>query len=142
MAEIDFYVLEGSPPPDPRQFVCRLVDTVYRRGAEVHVHVADEAAARRLDEQLWTYAPGAFVPHRVAGSAGRAPVWIDWRAPQQPGEVLLTLTDEVPHFFSGFRRVLELVPGDPAGRTAARARYRFYRERGYRLRQHRLGGGA
>ena len=36
MAEIDFYVLEGSPPPDPRQFVCRLVDTVYRRGAEVH----------------------------------------------------------------------------------------------------------
>lgn len=142
MAEIDFYVLDGSPPPEPQQFVCRLLDTVYRRGAEVHVHVSDEAAARRLDEQLWTYAPGAFVPHRLAGSVGRAPVWIDWRAPQRPGEVLLTLTDEVPHFFSGFRRVLELVPGDPAGRTAARARYRFYRERGYPLRQHRLGGGA
>jgi DNA polymerase-3 subunit chi len=132
MAEIDFYVLDGSPPPEPQQFVCRLLDTVCRRGAEVHVHVADEAAAHRLDEQLWTFAPGAFVPHRLAGSAGRAPVWIDWRAPQRPGEVLLTLTDEVP----------ELVPGDPAGRTAARARYRFYRERGYPLRQHRLGGGA
>jgi DNA polymerase-3 subunit chi len=69
-------------------------------------------------------------------------VWIGWQPPAQPGEVLLTLTDEVPHFFSGFRRVLELVPAEEPARERARARYRFYRERGYRLRQHKLGGAA
>lgn len=142
MAEIDFYVLEGATAPDPRVFACRLIETVFRRGAEVHVHVADEAAARALDERLWSFMPGSFVPHRLVGSAGRAPVWIGWQPPEQPGEVLLTLTDEVPHFFSGFRRVLELVPADPSGRERARERYRFYRERGYPLRQHTLGGGT
>jgi DNA polymerase-3 subunit chi len=48
----------------------------------------------------------------------------------------------VPHFFSGFRRVLELVPAKEPARERARARYRFYRERGYKLRQHTLGGAA
>lgn len=142
MAEIDFYVLQGAPPPDPQQFACRLLDTVYRRGLEVHVHVADEAAARALDERLWSFDAGAFLPHRVVGTAGRAPVWIGWQPPVQPGEVLLNLAGEVPHFFSGFRRVLELVPADPTGRERARQRYRFYRERGYPLRQHTLGGSA
>lgn len=142
MTEIDFYVLDGTPPPDAQLFACRLLETVVRRGAEVHVHVADEAAAHALDERLWSFSAGSFVPHRLIGSTGRAPVWIGWQPPAQPGEVLLTLTDEVPHFFSGFRRVLELVPADAAGRARARERYRFYRERGYPLRQHKLGGGA
>ncbi|MDD3649872.1 DNA polymerase III subunit chi [Immundisolibacter sp.] len=142
MTEIDFYVLDGTPPPDAQLFACRLLETVVRRGAKVHVHVADEAAAHALDECLWSFSAGSFVPHRLVGSAGRAPVWIGWQPPAQPGEVLLTLTDEVPHFFSGFRRVLELVPADEPGRARARERYRFYRERGYRLRQHKLGGGA
>ncbi len=142
MAEVDFYVLDGASPPDSQQFVCRLLDTVHRRGLAVHVHVADESAARALDERLWSFNAGSFLPHRVMGTAGRAPVWIGWQPPEQPGEVLLNLTDEVPHFFSGFRRVLELVPADPPGRARARVRYRFYRERGYPLRQHTLGGGV
>lgn len=142
MTEIDFYVLDGDPPPDAQLFACRLLETVVRRGAQVHVHVADEAAAHALDERLWSFSAGSFVPHRLVGSAGRAPVWIGWQPPAQPGEVLLTLTDEVPHFFSGFRRVLELVPADAAGRAQARERYRFYRERGYPLRQHKLAGAA
>lgn len=142
MAEVDFYVLAGDRSPDPQQFVCRLLDTVHRRGGEVHVHVADEAAAHALDARLWSFNAGSFVPHRLVGATGRAPVWIGWQPPAQPGEVLLNLSDEVPHFFSGFRRVLELVPSDPPGRERARTRYRFYRERGYPLRQHTLGGGA
>ncbi len=142
MAEIDFYVLDGAPPPDAALFTCRLLETVVRRGADVHVHVADEATARALDERLWSFSAGSFVPHRLVGSAGRAPVWIGWQPPAQPGEVLLTLTDEVPYFFSGFRRVLELVPAEEPARERARARYRFYRERGYKLRQHTLGGSA
>lgn len=142
MAEVDFYVLQGEAAPEPQQFACRLLDTVYRRGLEVHVHVSGPQAARDLDDRLWSFSAGAFVPHRVVGSAGRAPVWIGWEAPAQPGEVLLNLSEEVPLFFSGFRRVLELVPAHGDGLRRARERYRFYRERGYPLRQHKLGGGA
>ena len=72
MAEVDFYVLAGDRSPDPQQFVCRLLDTVHRRGGEVHVHVADEAAAPALDARLWSFNTGwwARPVGRRCGSAG------------------------------------------------------------------------
>jgi DNA polymerase-3 subunit chi len=53
-----------------------------------------------------------------------------------PAEVLVNLHPEPPPFFSRFERLAEIVAADDDALAAGRARYRFYRERGYELRQH------
>ena len=58
--------------------------------------------------------------------------------PADEHDVLVNLSDGVPPFFSRFDRVAELVGGDETARAAARARYRFYQDRGYSLETHKL----
>lgn len=53
-------------------------------------------------------------------------------------DVLINLSDTVPVFFSRFRRTLEVVGGSETARDNSRARYRFYKSRGYPLNHHNL----
>ena len=46
---------------------------------------------------------------------------------------LVNLQSQYPPFFSRFRRLIEIVGLDEADRSAARERYRFYRDRGYEI---------
>ena len=55
-------------------------------------------------------------------------------------EVLLNLDLATPPAFERFERLLEIVSVDDADRNEARTRYRFYRERGYRIADHDLAG--
>ena len=55
-------------------------------------------------------------------------------------DVLINLEGETPGFFSRFERVLEVVGTDDGDLARGRARYRYYRERGYALQTHDLGG--
>ncbi|QKT04540.1 DNA polymerase III subunit chi [Ectothiorhodospiraceae bacterium 2226] len=154
MTRIDFYVLpEGE---DRREwFACRITEKAYSHGHAVYLQAADAAEAARLDGLLWTFRAGSFVPHRLAGDeaaapAGEPPVIVAWEgladgeepsralAAQAEDAVLVTLTDEVPLFFSHFPRVVELVAGDERQRAAARARFRFYRDRGYSIQTHEV----
>jgi len=53
-------------------------------------------------------------------------------------DLLINLGGEVPGFVGNFQRVAEIVVEAPAIREAARERFRFYREQGYALHNHRL----
>ena len=61
-------------------------------------------------------------------------------APPAPGrwDVLINLSAEVPEFFSRYERVAEVVDADAARREQSRERYRFYRDRGYKLNTHQV----
>jgi DNA polymerase-3 subunit chi len=59
-------------------------------------------------------------------------------APDDHADLLINLADEVPLFFSRFDRVAEIVSGENADRDLARDRYRFYRDRGYSLKTHKI----
>ena len=53
-------------------------------------------------------------------------------------DLLINLDLKVPPFAKAFARVAEVVVEDPAIRQAARESFRFYREQGYPLQDHRL----
>ena len=53
-------------------------------------------------------------------------------------DILLNLSAGSPPHFARFARLLEVVPADDAERAAARGRYRFYQERGYKIANHDL----
>ena len=94
---------------------------------------------------LWTWQATGFVPHCAAHDplASETPVLIASAADVDAAcEVLLNLAPDAPPAFERFERLLELVAQDDDDRRAARARYKFYRERGYRIADHDLGGEA
>lgn len=137
MTRVDFYQIDSEEAP--LAFTCRLIEKIYRLGHEVHVHVADETAARNLDDLLWTYRKDRFVPHTLKSSGETAPVVIGHdNEALDHHQVLVNLSGQVPEFFSRYERVAEVVPLDKVSRTAARNNYRFYQERGYPLNYHQM----
>jgi DNA polymerase-3 subunit chi len=54
--------------------------------------------------------------------------------------VLVNLHSQPPPFFARFARLVEIVGADDEGIAAGRERWRYYKSRGYELRQHSLAG--
>ena len=135
MTKIDFYQVSG----DEQGFACRLIETVYRRGHQIYVHTSTEEQAESLNEQLWTFKEESFLPHSLYSEEINAPIKIGFdREPEEHQDVLLNLSLEVPHFFSRFDRVAEVVPLDQSQRAAARDHFAYYKERGYFLKYHHV----
>ena len=100
----------------------------------------DREACQRLSRVLWSEPATGFVPHVASHDplAPVTPIIVDCDASQLPhDDVLVNLRREVPPFFSRFRRLLEIVASaDEDEAREARARFRYYRDRGYELRTH------
>jgi DNA polymerase-3 subunit chi len=143
VTEVDFYVA-GSDSEDARlKVACRLCDEAMQRSRHVFVNAASDLDAGRLDELLWTLIQGSFIPHKVLRNAGPAPpepvlIGVQLEPVGERWDLLINLAAEVPEFFSRYERVAEIVDGNAARREQSRERYRFYRDRGYKLNTHQV----
>ena len=141
MTSIDFYFNAA----DRLQVACRLAGKALAQDKRVVIYAPQPELARKIDRLLWTWPAIAFVPHCMAHDAlaDETPVLIAAEAGTAPvREVLLNLDDGCPEFFERYERLLEIVSQDDAERKAARARYAWYRDRGYGIRNHDLAGAA
>ena len=144
MTRIDFYILPEGDAGGHETVSCRLVEKVYKLGMNVYVHTDSPEQARRLDDLLWSFRAGSFLPHALhprQDDDDEVPVRIGSGAePWANAQVLINLAGTVPLFFSRFERVAEVVAPGEAGKAQGRERYRFYRDRGYPLQSHNLPG--
>jgi DNA polymerase-3 subunit chi len=142
MTKVDVYLLGNNEPRGRERVACRLVEKAYRLGHRVYLYAPDKPAALEMDELLWTFSQGSFVPHAVCQDETNAdahPVLIGHdEPPTSLHDVLVSLASEVPSWFSRFARVAELVGPGEDDKARGRERYRFYRERGYPLDTHNL----
>ncbi len=142
MARVDFYIL-AQPDERARQLLaCRLAEKAWRLDHSVYIHAKDRADAERLDDLLWTFRDGSFVPHGMAGrddDTDDSPVMIGYETARVGDrDLLINLCDEIPSFAEGFPRIAELVTSDEKCRDLSRDRYAAYRDRGHELNTHRL----
>jgi len=141
MTEVDFYVLKDKAPLAGMQFTCRLTEKIFKDGHQVYINTASEQQLRQLDDLLWSFRQGSFLPHAVykSNDPETTPILLGHATePDGPSDVLVNLAVDIPAFFSRFSRVTELVSGDDAQRAAARTHFRFYKDRGYTVRSHQL----
>ena len=135
MTSIDFYF----NAEDRLQVACRLAGKAIKQSQRLLIYAPDPETASRIDKLLWTWPAIGFVPHCAvhAAIAADTPVLIaqDERTPEQC-ELLLNLGAECPPHFERFTRLLEVI--GEADKEAGRDRYRFYRERGYKITNHDL----
>ncbi|MFP5213574.1 MAG: DNA polymerase III subunit chi [Acidobacteriota bacterium] len=52
---------------EQRRLLCRWVERFYEEKKRVQIMADSTMAAQHLDQLLWTYSPGSFIPHRIAG---------------------------------------------------------------------------
>ena len=141
MNRVAFYILAQSGSHARLGYACRLAEKAYKLQHKVHIHAADAATVVELDNLLWTFRDGSFVPHdRLdTGSLTGAPVTLgyDDRLPEEK-DLLINLAEEIPDFASGFVRIAELVAGDDTSKTKGRQRYASYKSRGCELDYHEI----
>jgi DNA polymerase-3 subunit chi len=144
VTRIDFYIL-NRPTTDACQiYACRLAEKAVGQNTDVLINVPSAADAARLDELLWTFSQGSFLPHRLLTDTAREDqgerVLIGCGTVPEAGpwDLLINLTDELPEFFSQFQRVAELIGITEDSKAAGRERFRYYRDRGYDLHTHQI----
>jgi DNA polymerase-3 subunit chi len=132
VTSIEFY----HDAPDKIAVACRLIGRLYGEGRRVMVFAPEPRVADQLDRMLWMQPAIGFFPHVRADSplAAHTPIVIGGTLESLPhDDVLVNLDGELPPGFARFERLIEIVGQEEADRLPARARFKFYRDRGYPL---------
>ena len=141
MARVDFYVLSASGEAARQQFACRLAEKAYKLKNRVHIHVDSAELAKRIDDLLWTFRDGSFVPHEQLGGSVKpsSPVTIgSHELPEFDCDLLINLGETIPERADAFPRVAEVVTSDDDSRSRSRQRFVDYRDQGHTLDTHKL----
>lgn len=139
MTKIDFYLLDNKDEKSKSGFACRLTQKVYSQGYKVFIYADNQSLINKMDNLLWTFQPGSFLPHGTNENTNNDPIVIGkTQPPETIHDVLINLAGTSPDFFSSFDRVAEIVGGSESEKLEARERYRFYRDRGYELETHHI----
>jgi len=141
MTRVDFYFNAA----DRLQVACRLAGKAAAQGTRLLIYAPDPETLQRIDRLLWTWPATGFVPHCAPHDplAADTPVLVDAGTDAaRDCDALLNLAPQTPPAFERFERLLEIVGREQDDRQQARDRYRFYRERGYGIADHDLGGEA
>ena len=139
MTRVDFYILKNQDHSARSLFACRLAEKAFRQGHRIFINVESDSQLRQLDDMLWVFRDGSFLPHAVFDGRTDTPEPIllgHGAEPHDCSDVLVNLSAEVPTSFGRFERVDELVDGNEAQRVAARKSYAYYKDRGYTLNTH------
>jgi DNA polymerase-3 subunit chi len=141
VTSIDFYFNAA----DRLEVACRLAGKAVAQKKRMLIYAPGADLAQRIDQMLWTWQALSFVPHCLASDAiaAETPVLIAKDAESAPDcEVLVNLSAQCPEFFARYPRLLEIVSRDDEDRKAGRARYAWYRDRGYAIRNHDLAAAG
>ena len=128
VTRVDFYILSTDSDTAWLHFTCRIADKAMRSGQQTFINSPSDRETKQLDDLLWTFSQGSFVPHRVVTAHEAEPVQepVAIGTGQEPRgdrwNVLINLAPEVPEFFSRYetrRRTRRRTTASP--QTGARA---------------------
>ncbi len=136
MTRIDFHFNIA----DRQNYICRLLRKVYRSEQRAVFYSPDQAFVTQIDEGLWTLSESDFIPHVHLDESVEnldeviEPIVLIHEERETPHcDILVSGSHEMPNFFGRFERLIEIVSTDPSDRELARARWRWYKERGYEI---------
>ncbi len=138
MTQIDFHILQEASVEARWLYVCRFIEKVERLGHRILVVVDTLEEAQELDDLLWSFKPESFIAHQIIGGDEEANVEITYTANAgEHHDVLINLSSQIPEYFSRFARAAEIVIQEPKILENTREHYKFYKQRGYPITQHK-----
>jgi DNA polymerase-3 subunit chi len=132
--QISFYHLRST---SLERALPKLLEKAYNVGMKALILVDSEEAMDALNEQLWQYDPGSFLPHgSIADPTAQAqPILLSTTLDNQNNADILCITNGVElNETHHFARVLDIFDGnDETATTNARARWKTYTEQSLEL---------
>lgn len=122
----------GESSSGAENYSCELALMALERNQKIYIITPSESAGKQLDELMWQYPQGRFLPHARAEDpdAVKAPVSIGTLASLNPTDVVINLCNEAVPQPERFSRILEIVPFADSERQASRAKFKTYRDLG------------
>jgi len=123
---------------DKLQKLAELSEKAIAKNVKLLMLAKTNEAAIQIQAYLWSL-PQQFLPNNPSNHplAAQTPIIVDWFTDEPPhDEVLINMQHPQPVFFSRFRRLIEIVGMDEEEKVQARIRYKFYRDRGYEIKNY------
>jgi DNA polymerase-3 subunit chi len=134
MTQIQFYHLTTTPL---ERALPKLVEKAYGSRMKTLLVADSETRVEQLNQLLWTYDPGSFLPHGSMkdGEAEKQPVLLSTEIETPNKATLLLVTDgRTPTEPEKFERILDMFDGnDPQAVDNARTRWKQYKDRGHAI---------
>jgi DNA polymerase-3 subunit chi len=143
MAEVSFYILPSESSQERYEFACKLIEKAYRSGCFCYVLTDNPEQSQKIDDLLWTFRAGSFIPHQVY--TGRLPdmekvILIgSLNPPENWQKTLFNLSSHYPDVGPQTKRILEILDNSETTLEAGRQRYRQYQQAGFATKKHDIG---
>ncbi len=141
MPQATFYQLSAKMLTlvEQRRASCRVVAKAWQVLGRVDVLLPDAGTLTEIDNFLWTFHAGSFIPH---GADPMEPVYLfldpGLRRADAPGLILMEWDrPEIP-LAPPADRLIDFIPAAVAARASARERYRQCKQAGYSMQVHPL----
>jgi len=132
MTKVSFYLLQSDSAQQRYLFACKLIEKSYRSGCFCYVLTDSAEHSRLMDDLLWTFRAGSFIPHQLyTGEMPAVENVILIGTINPPGhwqKNIINLSSQCPAHFQQARRILEILDDSEATKAAGRHRYRQYRQ--------------
>ena len=133
-ADVSLYQLTTHPL---EKVLPRILEKVYDGGLRALVVTDTVERMQMLNTVLWTYSPGAFLPHGMEGTklydAKDNPVWLTLEPVNKNEASVLVLTGgQTVQDLVGYKRCVDIFDGnDETALAAAQQRLRHYQQKGH-----------
>ncbi len=142
MPDVSFYVLNSESLYDRYFFACRLIEKAYNNGKFCYVLLDSVEQCQRLDDMLWTFRAGSFIPHQIFTGTppeitsqvllGMLDAPPDWQ------NVVFNLSSQMPQNWQYAERILEILDNNETTKAAGRQRYTVYKQAGIDIATHKM----
>jgi len=134
MAVINFYHLTDQ---DINRAAARLLEKVITSGQRAVVLCANDQHCQIINEYLWTFSPGSFLPHGMTPDPHSAhqPIWVTSKI-ENPNQADIVVTLQIDHAvdMTSFNKCLDLFDGlESSTLELARNRWKAYKNSGNEL---------
>jgi DNA polymerase-3 subunit chi len=141
MGGVDFYILDSSDPGKRLLTACRLTEKAWQGGYRTFILTETPAHQKTLDDLLWTFRPGSFVPHANLNDRAHSSTPVILGTSLDPGmnsNLLINLQSSAVDPPESVERIIEIIDQDEQVRLDGRQRYRYYQKIGKTVRSHRI----
>lgn len=142
MPTISFYILPSASQEERFLFACKLLEKAFRNRQACYALTDNEKQCVSLDDMLWTFRAGSFVPHQIYD--GNPPqsdnaVLIGTKSPPKAwGQTVVNLSTRLPDDLEGPDKIMEILDNDGTVKDLGRNRYRHYQQLGMAITVHKL----
>ena len=145
MTESVFYILNSCQPRERYIVACKITEKAYKLGKRVFILTSTAEESQALDNLLWSFKQGSFIPHEIVDSTQQQTtevlpnsVLIGVSTSTTSASVLINLSTELPDNMDRFERIVEIIDQDVQIKQAGRQRYKAYQSKNFQLKTHNL----